>query len=81
MKVKNLVLVGLVGMAFTFTACKKDWTCVCPDYSENYTIKNKTEKKAKKQCTESIGIPVPGMTNMATNNCHVEEGNVMNKYN
>lgn len=68
---KRIVLIALVGMAFTFTACKKDWTCVCP-YDESYMIYNKTKNKADKQCTEAFGVPVPGMTNISTNNCSLK---------
>lgn len=54
MKLRNLVGgLALVAFAFTFTSCKKDWTCVCTVDGvtlPGVTIADKTKSDAKDAC-------------------------------
>jgi len=64
-KFRNLVILGLVVMAFGLTSCKKEYNCICTvDYEDNtyiddfttdpFSIGEQTKSDAEKICGDNV---------------------------
>lgn len=63
-------VVFLAMMAVLFTACKKDWTCICGSDETGYAIKNKSKKEAKDLCEGKVSF---GLVSVGGNNCSISK--------